>query len=199
MGVPAPVTDRTYENFIFDAGVLVRNYDAAQTLAAQENNWIGATSGGGSFMAKAMIISPKIDGIPDTSSVKGADRISGWSASIKANFIEISRDLITDMLPGTSFTDDGDYDTIVPGDIALADYMDSLALVVTHSANPATSAPEGAVFIIKNARGNGEFNADFKFNDNTVVAAEFVATYDGSAMTDPIWEILMPRATHAVS
>lgn len=200
MSVPIAVTERTNENFLFDAGLVVRNYDKTKTLAAQEENWIGATSGGCSFTAKPNIIAPKIDGIPDTSPVKGAERIAGWEASIKANHCEISRNLLIDLLPGSSYSVEDGYDSITPGQMDASDYVGNIAVVVTHSSAGAGAAPEGAVFILYNARGSDTgVSLDFKPNENSVLPAEFVACYDGENMDDPIWEILMPQATDAVS
>lgn len=195
MGAPSGITTKTVTHRMFDAGLMIRNYDPTKTAAQQSNNWMGALSGGCSFSVKEEIYTPKIDGA--VAPVKGTERIVGREAKLSGNHIEIGRDVITDMLPGASFTDEGAYAKIVPGAIGAADYLTNIAVLVTHSSDP--TLPEGAVCLIKNARGTGELSLDFKFGEDSVLPSEFVACQDPATMSESIWEILLPEVAGDVS
>ncbi len=195
MSVPSGITTKTVTHRVFDAGLLIRNYDPAQTATAQQSNWMGALSGGCAFNVKEDIYTPKIDGA--IAPVKQTERIVGREAKLSANHIEIGRDVITDMLPGASFTDEGAYHKIIPGAIGAADYLTNIAVLVTHSSDP--TLPEGAVCILYNARGTGELKMDFKFGEDATLPSEFVACQDPATMSETIWSILLPEVSGDVS
>lgn len=184
------ITDRTVKSIVFDSGVVIKNYDPTKTLATQSTNIVGALSGGCLFTVKEEIYTPAIDGA--VAGVKGTERVVGRDARLKGTFIEITKDLLLDKLPGSSATDDLTYWTITPGDIADEDYVGNIAVMVSHSLNPA-AAPEGAVFMLMNARGTGELSGDFKWKADATMDAEFVACQDPAAMDTPIWKILLPK------
>lgn len=195
MGVPIPVTADTYKSIMFGSGLLIANYDPTASVASQEANWFGALSGGCGFEVTRKIQTPKIDGIPEESPVKGAERIIGEAAKITANQIQIDADVLVRLLPGATQQNLGEYTRIRPGQMDDSDYLGNLAVMIESAARDADSTlyPEGTVFVIFNARGSGAAKFDFKNLDNPVLPVEFIASYDGANMTAPIWEILVPK------
>lgn len=186
------VTAQTPKHLVIDAGVIVRNFVPATPMPALSTlDVIGATNGGVKIDIVETIFTPKIDGVRGPGI---GERITDYDVKVSGNLAEVPRDVITDMLPGSSFAT---YSTthwkVSPGEIASADYLTNVAVLITHSSN--TALPVGAVVVIENARGNGKFSIDTKNGDNANLPFEYVGCVTASAPQDAPWTIYLPKVS----
>jgi len=127
------VTSSTAENLILDSGAFFKDYDVSTDTfetAVTAGKLIGATRGGGEFTALPQIKEVEVDGVPGA--VKGLERLTRWDVNLKANVLELSKEVIKMAL--LAVTDDTtteiDYD-IIEGktEIEVADYIDNITWV----------------------------------------------------------------------
>lgn len=185
------ITSQTVENFIIDAGaVYFFNTVDKETPA----NWslLGATRDGNSFSVEQDVREMPIDGVKGP--LKGARRIIRVMPQIVANLIEMSTASFLRALPGA---DAADWPTVSPThdqitralEIALADYIENLALVGT-----VNGRDEPFVGIIKNGLADQNLEISTSPNDESGLAVTFTGHFDPSDVEEEPWEILYPKA-----
>ena len=164
--------------------------DTTFTLASNGLNttFLGATRGGNKFEWKSEYKDMEVDGAAGP--VKGARRITKFAASITANFIEVSSDLIKLALPGSAYTSDSTHDTIRRSlDLALTDY--NANIVIVGNVNGKTYP---VIIGVENALADGGFSLDFKDKDEGAVAVTFTAHFSSSDLSSEPCFISYPKS-----
>lgn len=179
------ITTNTYKKLVIDSGAVYKNYGlAGETL-------LGATRGGNTFTIEQEIRQMEVDGAKGP--VKGDKRIIRVSPQIKANFIEISKDILQLALPGAdvaNFPSTGDktHDEVTRAlQIALGDYVDNIAIV-----GECAGSTGAVVCGIKNALANGNLELGFADGDESVIAITFTGHFDTSDLDAEPWFIRYP-------
>ena len=130
-------TNKTGENLLLDAGAYFKNFDVdADTFesAVTAGKLLGATRGGGQFIAKPEIRSIDIDGIKGNA--KGTQVIDAWDVNMQANVLEVTADTIKLGLgiADIETTTDTKYDIVTARNgIKDEDYIDNITWVGTIS------------------------------------------------------------------
>lgn len=135
MKVLTGFTANTPKKLLLDAGVFFKDFTVGTDTyesARQAGKLIGATQGGGEFNATPDIRQIEVDGVKGR--VKGLEVFDAWDVYLKANMLEISKDVIKMSLVASKETTVGNYTKIEPGDtIELSDYIDNITWVGTIS------------------------------------------------------------------
>lgn len=181
------ITTSTYTRFIIDSGAVYKNYgEAGQAL-------LGATRGGNSFKIETEIRQMDVDGARGP--VKGGERITNVLATLTANFVEVSKELLIRALPGASAADypaapsTKTHDLVTrSADIATGDYLTNVAIVGMST----YSSTNWVIVKLKNVISDGNLEISFSDKDESVLAVTFKAHFDPSSMTTEPWEIYNP-------
>ena len=180
------VTANTFKKFVIDSGAVYKNYGTGgETL-------LGATRGGNTFSIETEYREMAADGAKGP--VKGGKRITKVDAKIKANFVEISSAVLALALPGAAVSDYPNtpgktHDSVKRSlAIALADYVTNIAIVGEVTGN----STQPIIVILSNVLADGKFELGFTDNDESVLAVEFTAHFDASALDTEPWEIRYP-------
>ncbi len=127
----------TAKRLMLDAGVYFKNFkmgvDTYKT-ALQQGKCLGATKGGGNFVAVPTLRTIEVDGIKTVA--KGMEAIDGWEATIQATVIEISAETIKLALGNGEIdsTSNEFYDIIrAKSTISEDDYLENITWVGTLS------------------------------------------------------------------
>jgi hypothetical protein len=181
------VTSNTYKKFVIDSGAVYINYgESGQAL-------LGATRGGNTFTIETEYREMPADGAKGP--VKGSRRITRVDASLTVNLLEMSATNIERILTGSAVAD---Y-PVAPGvkthdsitrtlQVADADYFTNIALVGEVTGN--STYP--AVFLLKNAISDGNFEIALTDAEEGVLAITFKAHFLPSTMDSEPWEIRFP-------
>jgi len=152
----------------------------------------GATRGGNTFTIETECRDMEADGAKG--SVKGGRRITGVTATLTVNLLEMSSEFLAYALPGSSTADDPDgsptHDKITRAlAIASTDYHTNVAIVgeVQGKTSP-------VIVGIDNALVDGNFELSFSEDDEGVVALQFKGHFDPSDMDAEPWFIKYPKA-----
>lgn len=179
------ITSETLERIFIDSGMVVKDYGLATYTE------IGATRGGNTFTVEREYRDMEVDGF--RGKVKGYKRIISVSASITANFIELSTGILSRALPGaTTTTTSGPatHDEIKANlKIAVAEYMTNLAIV-----GDVMGKAQSVVCMIENALADGGFELGFTDKEESVLAVTFSAHWDATKLNgaEP-WRIFTPK------
>jgi hypothetical protein len=180
------ITSNTYKKFIVDSGAAYLNYgEAGQTV-------LGATRGGSTFTIETEYRDMPVDGAKGA--VKGGRRITMVNATLTVNLLELSATFMAKALPGSTVADypatiGKTHDKITRGlAIALTDYATNVALVGEVTGNDTNPA----VFLVKNALADGNFEIAMTDGEEPVLAITFKAHFDPSSMDTEPWEIRFP-------
>lgn len=93
----------TAKNILLDTGAFFVNFDVAtDTAETATAKCLGATSGGGEFVATPSIRSIEVDGVKGK--VKGLDFLESWTVTMKANVLELRKDVLKNALLATTST-----------------------------------------------------------------------------------------------
>ncbi|RED54796.1 Ig-like domain-containing protein [Cohnella lupini] len=184
MPVQSGFTENTAEHLIFDAGAFYKNYNPVTGVGTL----IGATRGGGEFVAKPTIRPIEIDGVKGRA--KGLNVIDAWDVSIKANLIEITPEILRVALStGEVNTTDPVYDVVTAKNtIEIADYIDNIAWIgrLSGSNNP-------VVIIIYNALNTEGVTLTTADKAESVLPITFFAHYDASDLDTVPFKIYYPK------
>ena len=97
--------DKTAENLLLDAGAFFANFQVGtDTFESASAKLIGATRGGGKFVAKPNIRSIEVDGVKGRA--KGLQVIDSWEVSLSANVLEINKETLAKGLTATNDVDE---------------------------------------------------------------------------------------------
>lgn len=181
------ITTNTYTRFIIDSGAVYKNYgEAGQAL-------LGATRGGNAFKIESEIRQMDVDGARGP--VKGGERLVGIVATLTANFVEVSKELLLRALPGATAANypaapaTKTHDLITrSADIVTGDYLTNVAIVGQSTA----SATNYVIVKLLNVLSDGNLEISFSDKDESVLAVTFKAHFDPSVMTTEPWEIYNP-------
>jgi hypothetical protein len=179
------VDSQTYRKFVIDAGEVRIGYTDESTRGTR----LGATRGGSTFTIEQDVKDMAVDGAKGP--VKGGRRIIKSNAKLECSFIEISQNLISLALPGSTTEEFGSpvtHESIKRAlQIASTDYSSNIALIgeVSGSGVP-------VVVIIENALADGNFELGMTDNDESVLKIQFTAHFDPSDLENEPWEIRYP-------
>lgn len=179
------ITTETYKRFLVDAGAVFKNYGETDEAL------IGATRDGNTFTIEQEIKEMEVDG--QKGPVKGSRRITRVTARITANFVEFTTTIMKLALPGSSVTDypetEPTHDEIKRAlQIALSDYVDSIALVGNKS-----GTDEPIICGIKNALADGNFEVSEADGEEATISIQFTAHFGPEALDEEPWFIRNPK------
>ena len=180
------VTANTYKKFIIDSGAVYLNYgESGEAL-------LGATRGGNTFVIETEYRDMPVDGAKGPT--KGGRRIVSVNATLTVNMIELSASIMSRALPGSAVADfpttpGKTHDQITRAlAIAAADYATNIALVGEVTGN----TTQAAVFIVRNALSDGNFEISLADGEEPVIAITFKAHFDPSTMDTEPWAVRFP-------
>ena len=184
-------TAQTKQNRMTGAGAYYLNYDpTTDTPSTATAKLIGATKGGGSFMAKANIRTIEIDGIPGR--VMGMEEIDSWDAEMTANVIEVTAETIalalgaaktTTPVSPANYTKIEGKNTIDP-----TDYEDNVPFIGTVS-----GFDTPVIIQIFNALSTDGLSINPKDKDDAVIPMRWTGHYDEDSLDNPPFAIWVPK------
>lgn len=136
MGTYSGYTAETPKSLLLDAGAFFKNfYVGTDTFesAVAAGKLIGATSGGGSFVAQPTMRRIEIDGVKGAA--KGLEVIDEWVVTLTSNVKEIKKATIQAALAASEVdsSTNADYDIITAkNQIVLTDYIDNITWIATY-------------------------------------------------------------------
>lgn len=184
-----PVRTESFKQMIFDAGMLLKNFDYASatdaaTLAgliatAKEGgtSLMGATKGGVNIQSAYTFWEPEMDG--KRKSFVGAKRLDNAEVKITGTLVEYSPDNLKDVLALADKTGEGGKITVQPRfSIKRGDYIPSLVWVGNHGS-------DGIVLVeLKNALCTTGLNTQTTDKDVGTLPFEFVGHADDVSSTE---------------
>lgn len=174
------ITPDTFNRFVYDTGLLYANYQEAGERI------LGATRGGHQFVVEDEFREMLTDGSPGP--LIGSQRRTRSVAKLTTNLIELTTANILTYLPGATAETIGNVEKITRNcQISESDYITNLTLVLSK-----TGTEELFAVKILNALCTSGLDFTAAENDETVIAAEFIAHYDPSTMDQEPWEIFNP-------
>lgn len=191
-------TEKTMENRMTGAGAYFQNYDPMTdtfTSAVASGKLIGATKGGGNFVAKASIRPIEVDGIPGK--VKGMEEIDSWDVDMTANILEITAETLKTALGAATISDvEGkNYKKVLgKNTIDAEDYQDNITFLGT------VSGFEDPVIVqVFNALSIDGLNVGTKDKDDAVVPVKWTGHYSDASLDNPPFAIWVPvKATGGI-
>jgi hypothetical protein len=179
------ITANTYKRLVIDSGAVYKNYGVAGG-----NILLGATRGGNTFTIESEYREMEVDGAKGP--LKGMRRITKVTATLVANFIEISSNIIQMALPGsigTTTASPASWDIIKRSlEIALTDYVTNIAII-----GEVNGQSKPSVLILKNALADGNFEIGFEDNNESVLPVTFKGHFSLSDLDTEPWEIRFPK------
>jgi len=180
------VTANTFTRFVIDSGAVYKNWgEAGEAL-------IGATRGGNSFKIETEQRQMEVDG--SIGDVKGDKRIIRVTATITANFVELSKALFLLANPGATAadypaTEGKTHDLITRArDILTSDYVTNVAIV----GNSTYSATGYIIVKLANALADGNLELGFTDREESVIPVTFKAHFDPASLGTEPWSIYNP-------
>lgn len=179
------ISSNTYQNFLIDAGAVFKN------RGESDEELLGATRGGSTFSIGTEYRNMPVDGAKGP--MLGAKRIINVEATIVANFIEWTPELIQIALPGSVIDDYGSPITHKKisreFQISDSDYMTNVTLVVESSRHDSNLAE----FQLTDVLAEGNFELGATENDEPVLAVTFMGHFNVALLSGEPWNILIPE------
>lgn len=184
-------TEKTKQNRMTGAGAYYLNYDpTTDTPSTATAKLIGATKGGGSFMAKANIRTIEIDGIPGK--VMGMEEIDSWDVEMTANVIEVTAETIALALGASKTTNPvtpTNYTKIEgKNTIDTTDYEDNITFIGTVS-----GFDTPVIVQVFNALSTDGLSVATKDKDDAVIPMRWTGHYDEDSLDNPPFAIWVPK------
>lgn len=186
-------TAQTPKSLLLDAGAFFKNfYVGTDTFASAvaAGKLIGATQGGGSFVATPEMRTIPIDGIKGAA--KGVQVIDSWNIEMGANVKEVKKATLQ-MALTTSEVDtatNADYDIIeANNEIALTDYIDNITWVGNLS-----GSNEPVIIQVYNALNTSGLNVNVTDKNEATISLLFRAHYTDADLDTPPFKIYYPKA-----
>ena len=179
-GLTSPIRQETFENLQLNAGIFIKDFDYAsyadsdalkegvRSAILAGTNILGATRGGGQFVATREIRSPEVDGM--RYGFKGSDFVDSVDAYLSTTLVEVTIASIKACLGSAVSTTSGKKTTIkMKTAIEAADYMTNLCWV--------GDLADGRLVLIclQNALNTADFNLTFTDKGEGTLAGEFHA------------------------
>lgn len=183
-------TAQTKENRVTGAGAYYKNYNpTTDTPSTATAKLVGATKGGGSFIAKANIRNIEIDGVPGK--VKGMEEIDSWDVEMSANILEITADTIALALGASKITNSttpANYKKIEgKNTIDVTDYQENITFIGTVS-----GFDTPVIIQVFNAISLEGTSFNTKDKDDAVLPIKWVGHYDEDSLDNPPFAIWIP-------
>lgn len=181
--MPNGITADTNKRIVLDAGALYADYgEAGQRL-------LGSTKGGSVFTVQREDRMVELDGA--RGKVVGLNRPIEHTAMLETTLMEVTREILIDLMLGTSVSD-GTHFTITPSNtIALADYLTNIAL-----AADVMNTTDLMIVKLLNAIAVDGFTFTLNDKNEGEVSAKFEANYaSATGFGTPPYEIMIPVAT----
>lgn len=181
----------TVKNLLLDTGAFFVNFDVTtDTVETATAKCLGATSGGGEFSAKPNIRSVDVDGAKGK--VKGLDFLESWEVTMKANLLELRKDILQNALLASktsSTTINTKSYTKIEGKnvIEETDYIDN----ITYIGNLVGST-DPVIIQVFNALSTDGLNIKPKDNDDNIVELSVEGRYDVTTLDTPPFAIYYP-------
>ena len=177
----------TYQKFVVDSGVVMKDYVDTTNYGTR----IGATRGGATFTVKTELRKMPVDG--SKGDVKGDKRIINVTAEMEVEFLELSPEIIRFAIPGATTTEEPES---MPThtemgralQLALADYVGKLALI-----GQVSGSAEDIILVLDNALGDGNFELGMKDGDESTVKVKFTGHFDPNDLDTEPWRVYFPN------
>lgn len=184
--------DKTAENLLLDAGAFFANFQVGtDTFETASAKLLGATRGGGKFVAKPSIRSIGVDGVKGRA--KGLQVIDSWDVSLSANVLEINKETLSKGLTATNAVDDSTtegYNIITAKNyIELTDYIENITFV-----GKISGSEKPVIIQIYNALNVEGLTLQTKDKDEAVISLNFVGSYDPKTLDTPPFKIFYPKS-----
>lgn len=186
------LTENTSKNLVFDAGAFFKNFefgtDTFET-AVTEGKLLGATKGGGSFIATPTFREVEIDGM--RGAVKGAKLLEAWEISMTANLVEVTAETLSLGLGLSELTDETEKEyKKITGKMCLQDddYVENITWVGNLS-----GSEEPVIIQIYNALNTSGLELAAEDKGEAVIATEFTAHFDMSKPNEVPFAIYYPN------
>ena len=179
-GLTTPLRAETFQNLQLNAGIFIKNlaYDsiadadalktAIRTAITAGTNILGATRGGGTFVATREVRTPEVDGM--RYGFVGSDFVDSADAYLSTTLVEVTPATVKDTLGNATVTTSGKKTTIqMHTAIEDSDYIESLTWV--------GDLADGRYVAITlfNALNTADFTLTFTDKGEGTLAAEFHA------------------------
>lgn len=185
-------TDNTAQNLLLDSGAFLKNFDPSKDTfddAVAAGKILGATRGGGKFIAKPKIRAIAVDGVKGKA--KGLQIIDEWEVSIESNVLEVTKHSLSTALTASTVDTNSDtkYDIInAKNYIELNDYIDNITFV-----GKLSKGGLPIVIQIFNALNMEGLTLQTKDKDEAIIAMKFEGTYDQKNLDTPPFKIWYPK------
>lgn len=186
------ITSVTKENIVLDSGAFFKNFiQGTDTFdsAVAANKLIGATRGGGQFIAKAEVRNIDVDGAKGN--LKGMNVIDAWEISIQANVLEVTPDTlklalgIADIDTATDVT----YDIITGrNEILDTDYLDNVTWIGTIS-----GSSEPVIIQVFNGLNTDGLTLATAPKNESVITMTFQGHFTETDLDTPPYKIYYPK------
>ena len=179
-GLTTPLRAETFQNLQLNAGIFIKNlaYDsiadadalktAIRTAITAGTNILGATRGGGTFVATREVRTPEVDGM--RYGFVGSDFVDSADAYLSTTLVEVTPETVKSTLGNATVTTSGKKTTIqMHTAIEDSDYIESLTWV--------GDLADGRYVAITlfNALNTADFTLTFTDKGEGTLAAEFHA------------------------
>ena len=179
-GLTAPIRSETFQNLQLNAGIFIKNFTyssiadasalktAISTAITAGTDILGATRGGGTFVATREIRTPEVDGM--RYGFKGSDFVDSVDAYLSTTLIEVTPDSVKACLGNATATTSGKKTTIkMHTAIETTDYLTNICWV--------GDLADGRLVLIclENALNTADFSLTFTDKGEGTLAAEFHA------------------------
>lgn len=190
MARPTGYSASTKKNMLLGAGAIYKNFDIeTDTVATATAKLLGATQGGVEFKAVPTTHNIQIDGI--LGKVADLDVIDSWETTLTADFIEVSKEVITRAL-GATVTDsesNDDYDIIQGAtEFSADDYLENVTYVGTLS-----GSNKPVIIQLFNAIDMGGLTVKTEDGKEGTVNVAFEGRYAVSSEGVPPFKIYWPK------
>jgi len=182
------VTENTPYKLVLDSGKVYKNF----VDMTNPGILIGATRGGSVFTVTTEYREMPVDGAKGV--VKGFRRITKVDAKLKVNFLEITKNLLLDALPGSAVSGTTTFSPEhqeIRRQLNLADenYIDNVVLLCQMSGG---HDPIGVG--IENALCDGGLELSAVENDESVLSVQFTGHFLPEDLDKEPWFILYPES-----
>lgn len=179
-GLTSPIRSETFQNLQLNAGIFIKNFTyssiadasalktAIATAITAGTDILGATRGGGTFVATREIRTPEVDGM--RYGFKGSDFVDSVDAYLSTTLIEVTPDSVKACLGNATATTSGKKTTIkMHTAIETTDYLTNVCWV--------GDLADGRLVLIclENALNTADFTLTFTDKGEGTLAAEFHA------------------------
>lgn len=176
-------TKKTPKHYLINAGAIYTNLKWNKTSQKWEGERLGATSDGNKLTIELTYRTVEVDGV--YTDAKGQKLLQKQTAKLETNVKELTAENIKLAINGSLETGDGetapaDYKVISgKGKLEDSDYIENIGIVgtVSGSDNP-------IIVILDNALCTSGLDAEFKDDDEAVVAMTFEAHADADQVAD---------------